>query len=339
MNSKVNQVNATLAEMPLSQIPAPGTKERYWLDLLDRLSERDIQEFRRLILSLHAKNAPPAELSSNVTVLRSQAHTRGKDRPPEPVYQYRRDWLTFYIYYLADGKRSVIEEMLRYGKSYLAQCLDPNYYNGRSIGDRTARTLEMRLNRPAKSMDAPFFPYWDTAQLTLGPDISHEQRAWLSLLPGLSPAQEREMTIMIHARRQNNLDLMQRYGFFAAPSRPLASQATTALDPFSNRRAWLRCLIDKHANGKNRAFADLVGLSSTIPSQYLSTTYRGGQGLSDKATRRIEEKLNLPTGFMDTPFSANRATADKTDGNYTVANRISQKVQKTPQGCRRSSDK
>lgn len=310
MNNEVKQVNATFPEMPLSPVPVLGTKERCWLDLLDRLGERDIQEFRRLILSLHAKNASPAEPSPSVTVLRSQAHTRGKDTPPEPVYQYRRDWLTFYIYYLADGKRSVIEEMLGYGKSYLAQCLDPNYYNGRSIGDRAARTLELRLNRPAKSMDAPFFPYWDKAQLTPGPDLNHEQRSWLSLLPGLSLAQEREVTIMIHARRQNNLHLMQRYGFFDPPSRRLASQAPAAQDVFANRRTWLRYLIDERAGGKNRVFADLVGLSWTIPSQYLSTTYRGGQGLSDKATRRIEEKLSLPTGLMDTPFSVSRTTAD-----------------------------
>jgi hypothetical protein len=280
------------------------TKEQEWLNLLDRLGGRDIQEFTRLIQGKRAQGLQGHSLTKKV--YRSAAKNTGLD-PSEvdAVYQHRRDWLQFWIYYLADGSRTTIELMLGYGKSYVAQCLDKDYQGGRAIGDRAARLMEMRLGRPAKSMDEPFFPFWDTPQNALVSEPNEEQRGWLSLLDGLNADQVREMTIMVHARRQHNLELMQRYGFFTAPSRPILREAPIFRKKFENRRAWLRHWIDIYAGGKNRAFAEKIGVSWTIPSQYLSTTYANGRGLSDKAARRIEIALGLKEGAMDQPFQEN----------------------------------
>lgn len=275
--------------------------QRAWLDLLDRLGKRDIQEFSGLIQAKCDENLRrPAPA---VRVLRSaHKNTRRSSIEQDEVFQYRRDWLQFWIHYFADGSRSTIEAMLGYGKSYIAQCLDPDYYGGRSIGERAARLIEMRLGRPAKSMDMPFFPFWDTPQSESAGTLNEEQKNWLGFLGGLTEAQVRELTIMVHARRQHNLELMQRYGFFAAPSRPVVAERAVRLDKFQNRRAWLRHWIDTYAGGRSRTFADLCDLDWSIPSQYLSLTYNSGRGLSDKAARRIEAALGLPEGSMDQPF-------------------------------------
>lgn len=276
-------------------------EEREWLVLLDRLGGRDIQDFTRVIQATRDENflnAKPPE-----KIYRSAAKTTGRDPNEEDaVYQHRRDWLQYWIYYYADGSRTTIETMLGYGKSYIAQCLDKNYQGGRTIGDRAARLIEMRLGRPAKCMDEPFFPFFDTPQHVICEKLNEAQLHWLSLLDGLTDDQRRNTAIMVHARRQHNLELMQRYGYFTAPSRPIVREAPIVRDKFENRRAWLRRWIDTYAGGKNRAFAEKIAVSWTVPSQYLSTTYAHGRGLSDKAARRIEAALGLPDGAMDKPF-------------------------------------
>lgn len=282
-------------------MPELKNKEREWLDLLDRLGRRDIQDFTRVIQTKRDEESRRVTLTEKACLSAAKTTGHGPNQE-EAVYQHRRDWLQFWIYYFADGSRTTIELMLGYGKSYVAQCLAKNH----QIGDRAARLIEMRLGRPIKAMDEPFFPFWDTPQNNLVGDLNEEQRNWLSLLDGLNDDQVREMTIMVHARRQHNLELMQRYGFFTAPSRPTVREAPIYIswDKFQNRRAWLRHWIDTYANGNNRVFADKVGISWTIPSQYLSTTYANGRGLSDKAARRIEAALELSTGAMDKPFHA-----------------------------------
>lgn len=294
-------MNVAATSNALAKKPVLETKERQWLELLDRLGKRDLQAFTRVI---HARQEERSRRSAlGEKVYRSAAKTIGGDSSTtDPVYQHRRDWLQFWIHYYADGSRSTIEAMLGYGKSYVAQCLDKNYQGGRSIGDRAARLIEMRLGRPAKSMDAPFFPFWDTAQSPLTGDLNEEQQDWLELLDGLTDDDMREMTIMVHARRQHNLELMQRYGFFSTPSRPLVQEEAIERDKFENRRAWLRYWIDLYAEGKNTVFAKKVGISSTVPSQYLSLRYAKGRGLSDKAARRIEGALGLHNGAMDELF-------------------------------------
>lgn len=278
--------------------------ERTWLGLLHRLGGRDIREFTWVIQSRHAENL---ERSIAPTKVLRSAHKNTRHDPDkqDQVYQHRRDWLQFWIYYYADGSRATIEAMLGYGKSYIAQCLDKDYYAGRSIGERAARLIEMRLGRPEKSMDQPFFPFSDLPQdVAPHAELNREQQHWLDLLPGLTDAQVREMAIMIHARRQHNLELMQRYGFFTPPSQPIVREPLILFDKFQNRRAWLRRWIDLYAEGKSRTFAQLCGLTSSIPSQYLSITYNNGRGLSDKAARRIEAALGMPDGAMDKPFSS-----------------------------------
>ena len=291
------EINTPLVKRKLT------AKEQEWLDLLERLGRRDIQEFTRVIQAKRDENVRNAGLPEKV--YRSPARTMDRNLDDEDtVFLHRRDWLQYWIYYFADGSRSTIEAMLGYGKSYIAQCLDGHYQGGRTIGARGARLIEMRLGRPAYCMDQPFFPFFDTPQRVLCDKPNEEHLHWLRLLDGLIKDQVRDMTIMVHARRQHNLELMQRHGFFGAPSRPVMEEAPIFRRKFENRRAWLRKWIDTYADGKNRTFAEKIAVSWTVPSQYLSTTYANGRGLSDKAARRIESALGLPVGAMDKPFQA-----------------------------------
>ena len=199
-----------------------------------------------------------------------------------------------------------MEELTGYSGSYIAQCLDTDYYGGRSIGDIAARTIEIRLSLPENAMDVPFFPYHDTHHNESDALLTAYEQQWLSLLNGLSEAEVREFTVMVHARRQHNLELMQTMGFTAFPSRPATPTPPVFRNVYQNRRAWLTHCVDVQANGRRNVMAAMLGVSPSAVSQYLSPTYLNGHGITDKLARRIESRLALPAGAFDLPFDENR---------------------------------
>lgn len=280
--------------MTLAELRQP---ERAWVDLLDRLGPRDIWEFTRVIKNRHDK-------LGGLPMTKARVLAGAGDTPAakDAKYQIRRDWMLYWVYYFANGRRGTMEELLGFGKSYLAQFLDANYYGGRSIGDTAARTIEVRLGMPEGCMDQPFFPCTDLPQTCDTAPLSAMQRQWLLLLPGLSEDEVREFSIMCHARRRHNLELMQHCGFFASPSRPLEPHSPAIRDIYANRRAWLLRCVDEVADKKRHRMAAMLGLSNSALSHYLSANYKNGTGFSEKRARKFESRLGLPNGTFDTPF-------------------------------------
>lgn len=276
-----------------------------WVNLLDRLGQRDIWEFARAVELRHRDRRLQGNLPPRVCRSAAKNYARDPARQ-EPKYQYRRDWLTYWIYYYADGRRRTMEELTGYSGSYIAQCLDTDYYGGRSIGDIAARTIEIRLSLPENAMDIPFFPYTDVPQNVSVDPLTPLEEKWLSLLAGLSDAEVREFTIMVHARRQHNLELMQAMGFTSYPSRPAESAPAVFRNVYQNRRAWLTHCVDVHAKGRRKVMAAMLGVSPSAVSQYLSPSYLNGNGITEKLARRIESRLALPAGTFDMPFDEHR---------------------------------
>lgn len=278
---------------------------RAWVNLLDRLGNRDIWEFCRAV-ELKQKDK---RLQGNLPPRVCTSATKNYPRVPEDQemkFQNRRDWLIYWIYYFADGRRRTMEELTGFSGSYLAQCLDVDTYGGRSIGDIAARTIEIRLSLPENAMDAWFFPYEDTNHNDSDTPLNDLELQWLSLLEGLSAAQVREFTVMVHARRQHNLELMQKMGFTSYPSRPVTPVQPVVRDRYQNRRAWLTHCVDIQAKGRRKVMAAMLGVSPSAVSHYLSKTYMNGNGITDKVARRIEQRLALPTGALDLPFDEHR---------------------------------
>lgn len=280
-------------------------KARAWVNLLDRLGRRDIWEFCRAVESKHRDRRLQPNLPPHVC--RSAAKTYARNpAEQDPKYQNRRDWLLYWIHYYADGRRRTMEELTGYSGSYIAQCLDTQYYGGRSIGDIAARTIEIRLCLPEHAMDVPFFPYQDTNDNESDAPLTSSEVQWLSLLEGLSDVEVREFTIMVHARRQHNLELMQTMGFTSYPSRPTIPVPAVFRNVYQNRRAWLTHCVDVQATGRRNVMAAMLKVSPSAVSQYLSPTYMNGNGITDRLARRIETRLALPAGTFDLPFDENR---------------------------------
>ena len=295
----------------MSKITALATRaslseqERTWVSLLDRLGNRDIWEFTRAVESKHKDRAH--QQASQPRVLRSAAKNYALDPDrQDPKYQHRRDWLLYWIYFYADGRRRTMEELTGYSGSYISQCLDTEYYGGRSIGGVAARTIEVRLSLPENAMDQPFFPHPDAPRMDLVAPLSEVERKWLSLLPGLTDNDVREFVIMLYARRQHNLDLMQKFGFTGYPSRPLVQEVAPFRNVYQNRRAWLTHCVDVLAGGRRNVMAAMLGVSASAVSQYLSPKYMNGHGISDKLARKMESLLALAEGTFERNFHEHR---------------------------------
>lgn len=280
-------------------------QERTWVGLLDRLGNRDIWEFSRAVEAKH-KDRDHLE-AGRPRVLRSAAKNYASDpNRQDPKYQHRRDWLLYWIYFYADGRRRTMEELTGYSGSYIAQCLDTEYYGGRSIGGVAARTIEVRLSLPENAMDQPFFPHPDAPREDLAAPLSEVETKWLGLLTGLTDAEVREFTIMLYARRQHNLELMQKFGFTGYPSRPVMQEALPFRNVYQNRRAWLTHCVDVLAGSRRNVMAAMLGVSASAVSQYLSPKYLNGHGISDKLARKMESRLALDEGTFDRNFHEHR---------------------------------
>lgn len=280
-------------------------KERTWVGLLDRLGNRDIWEFTRAVESKHKDRAQHE--AGQARVLRSAAKNYACDpNEQDPRYQHRRDWLLYWIHFYADGRRRTMEELTGYSGSYIAQCLDTEYYGGRSIGGVAARTIEVRLSLPENAMDEPFFPHPDAPLEALDAPLTEVERKWLSLLRGLTDVEVREFTIMLYARRQHNLDLMQKFGFTGYPSRPVVKEVLPYRNVYQNRRAWLTHCVDVLAGGRRNVMAAMLGVSASAVSQYLSPKYLNGHGISDNLARKMESRLALAEGTFERNFHEHR---------------------------------
>lgn len=72
---------------------------------------------------------------------------------------------------------------------------------------------------------------------------------------------------------------------------------------YAIRRANLQALIDRHAGGNAAEFARLVERERSQIGQYLSATYNQGRSIGERVARSIEEKLSIPTGYLDKNLS------------------------------------
>jgi len=76
------------------------------------------------------------------------------------------------------------------------------------------------------------------------------------------------------------------------------------MDIFSTRRARLKMIIDKLANGNISVFAGRYDYSRSQISQYLSERYNEGRSIGERAARALETSVGASAGWMDQPINS-----------------------------------
>ncbi len=75
------------------------------------------------------------------------------------------------------------------------------------------------------------------------------------------------------------------------------------MDIFATRRARLKMIIDKVANGNIAVFAGRHDYSRSQISQYLSERYNEGRSIGERAARALEASVGASAGWMDQPIN------------------------------------
>ncbi|WP_371767524.1 helix-turn-helix domain-containing protein [Massilia sp.] len=88
-----------------------------------------------------------------------------------------------------------------------------------------------------------------------------------------------------------------------------AAAASHLTDLRNIRRSRLEILIEQAYGGSAVAFSNSTGFSEAQVSQFLSTTYREGRSLGERAARNIEAKAGLQFGWLDRVDSEARIPA------------------------------
>jgi hypothetical protein len=76
------------------------------------------------------------------------------------------------------------------------------------------------------------------------------------------------------------------------------------MDIFAIRRARLKMIIDKVANGNVAVFAGRHDYSRSQISQYLSERYNEGRSIGERAARALEAAVGASAGWMDQPINS-----------------------------------
>jgi len=95
-----------------------------------------------------------------------------------------------------------------------------------------------------------------------------------------------------------------------------ARAANATVDVYDQRLNNLRWLIQTH--GSQRQLADLVDTNQSYISQIISKVHANGRArnVGNDFARKIEEKLSLPHGWMDSPHSENETVTESSISKY-----------------------
>jgi hypothetical protein len=74
------------------------------------------------------------------------------------------------------------------------------------------------------------------------------------------------------------------------------------MDKYALRRHRLQQLVDERAGGNKAAFGRMYDYDRAQVSQFLSTTYNGGNSMGEKAVSEMERRLGLEPGWFDRPI-------------------------------------